>query len=339
MSDVCSDPSYTCPSFDTKPQLAAYSKSISLHHTADRVFSLILSNKTIEINKRDRSYSYSQNESISNSNGKVVLVPDGFGVAYIDCYTQTEQHNSSITENYSTTDCTFMYVDLRTDLVVYEENVQTLLFDGEQSDRVPVKTTYDDAYLYPYIKEEVPIIVTNKIYCTAIAGPLYEEHINSGYWNGVRILMPLFNSGDPRKGFKFTIDGIEYDAGEVDWYYINAEQREADGDQFFWWADWNKAVGVNNEVDVDETKSMAATQSGMLKTPATVSSSNGVITKLFKGAAAVEKNDNIFLSMSVDIPEMESMLISKLIVNDIDVEIPQETGEETADAWYPIAPL
>jgi len=204
---VCEDPSYTCSSFGVKEQLKDTSVGVSLKHTEDRVFTLTCGSLTIPINTRQRSYEYNSTDATTRTNGRVIIVPDGFGTYEVDCFDYRQDISGTITEDYTTTDCTFHYADLRTDLFVYTQSIQQMAFtqtvdggvdeSGKFGNLVYLDTGYNDVWRIPFILEEVPITVSNKIICTGI-GEVFSEDVNSGYWNGIRVLMPLFDSGDPR---------------------------------------------------------------------------------------------------------------------------------------------
>ena len=252
MSYPCDAVQFTCGG--TKEALTSATNKINFTHTEGRKFTLTYGGGSSIINGRTRGYTYSDEEFLLHDNVKYVVTPADFGAYYAECFDSRFIKTGTITEDYTTVDATFFYVDLRNDLLIYEENIQTMKFSqttsggsnktGRFGNLVYLHTGYDDAKLVPFILENVPIAITNKIVCTAFAVPLHEETINSGYWNGIRVLMPLFNNGVPRHDI-ITIEGVQYDAFDVDWYLINAAQREADGDSFFWWPDWLKAVGVD----------------------------------------------------------------------------------------------
>ena len=361
MSYPCTSPQYSCG--ETKEAFKSSRDTVDYNHSVDRFFTLQSGAINITVNSRARSYHYSQVDEEIRSNIKFVVTPADLGAYYAECFDRIITKDGTIKEKYTTTDCTFHYADLRNDLFVYEEQVQELNFSQSQNYKitqpldeppqtsgnvVKLQTSGDDASVLPFIIEEVPITITKKLICTAFASPLHEETINSGYWDGVRVLMPLFNGGVPRHNM-ITIEGVTYDAFDVDWYFIDAARRAADGDSFFWWADWHKAVGVNNEIDAAETRKLADSYLGLI-TPATFATSSGVITKDFTGSAAVDKDNNQFFSASFDIPSGK-IVLSRLVVAGVETPIPQEKfqveqpdgtfKEEDSqhDIYYPVAPL
>jgi hypothetical protein len=322
---------------------------MGITQASDRKMSLAFGGGTLTVNSRARSYTYHQTEIVRRDNFKYVVVPDGFSAYYAECLDYSQDITGTITEDYTTVDCTFHYVDLRTDLLVYTESTQEMKFTqtnnggvnktgSRYGNLVYLATGYDDVWRVPFILEEVPITITNKIICTAFDAPLNTETINSGYWNGVRVLMPLFNGGVPRHDM-ITIGGVTYDAFDVDWYYIDEARRTADGDSFFWWADWHKAVGVNNAIDADEARKLADSYLGLV-TPVKIPSSNGVITSDFMGSAAVDKDNNLFFSTSFD-TQSGKIVLSKLVVAGVETPIPQEEFREDSQhaTYYPVAPL
>lgn len=333
MSDICTGPMWTCGETDTA--ISAYDVSSTLTQAVDRTFVLVTGGNSVVINGRSRDYSYTHLEHITQDNFKYVA-GDGYTA---ECFDYDLNIKGTITENYTTIDTTFHYVDLRNDLIVYTESTQTMEFSRVESGGVDndgqlygnlvwLATSGSDTPRVPYIMEDVPITITNKIICTGI-GVLHEETINSGYWDGIRILMPLFNGGDPRD-HNITIDGTTYNPAEVDWYYLPSHYL-ADGDQLFWWADWHKAVGIHNEIDAEEAVRMADsfTHSGDR------TSSNGIYTQDFTGAAAQDANGNVFFSAAFDV-QSGKIVVNKLLVDGEETPIPTDVE---IDIWYPLAPL
>lgn len=331
----CTGAKYTCPSFGTRELVTVMRRNFDYNHFGTRTFTLTAGSLSIVINKRSRNYSYTDREVETHANGFWQATPQN---TYVECSDVTAVRNGTISEDYSTVDCTFHYVDLRNDLIVYTESAQTLQFSQssgyERNSGGHTGNLVDlggGAYVLPFIKESVPIVKTNKIICTAFTQPIHEETINAGYFDGVRVLMPLFNSGAPGHDI-INIDGAQYDAFDVDWYFL-LNHKDADGDQFFWWPDWLKAVGVNNEIDFEEVVRLASSYAGQLTTPIDLVSDNGTVTTDFLGSAAVDKDGSIFFSASFD---GGSLKLNRLVVGGTETSIP--TDVET-DAWYPIAPL
>ena len=361
MSEIinpCTGPTWSCGESETKEQVTGGSRTTTARNDNNTVFLLSFGGVSIKINNRFRSYSYVQNDAFTNSGGKVVVIPDGLGAAYIDCITRSETHNATISESYTTIDVTFKYVDLRYDIAVYTEDIGELTFQKTESQRVALDTPYDDAYAYPFIDENLPIKRTKKIICTEITEPLFEEVVNAGYWNGLRLLMPDWHGTVPRHT-PITIDGVSYDAYDVDWYdqYLDWEPS---GNRFLWWPEWLRVVPTNVAIDQQSTKRVYESDGHGLLTPFTETADSGVVQTDFMGSAAKDKDGNLFLSAELN-ASGQVVLVSKLIVGGIDTPLPteeikdrvgdpQETNtdgslkwtdlkESESDVWFPIAPL
>lgn len=346
MSEFCKGPIWTCPEFGTKSQGKSLRQTTAITHKQNMAFTLTVGPHNIVINSRTRNYSYSDANGYDNTDGKVIINTDG---SPIDCFNQTKFEGSGIAEDYSTQDCDILYVDLRNDLVVYQKNNQRMKFSQAQNERIGLKSSFDDIYMYPYVLEDVPISFTTQTICTAL-GVLHTETLAKGYAEGIRILMPLFGPGANPLPFKFTMNGVEYDASEVDWYLINEGRRISDGNQYFWWADWHKAVGTNLEIDAAET---ARLSNNVLYgiTSQVAQSGNGIITKNFMGSAAIDKDDNRFYSMAITPAIGVPVKINKLVVGGAEIEIPKEKikveqpdgsfAEQDSEhtCYFPIAPL
>lgn len=338
--NVCTDPSYTCSRFDKKSNVVGYTVTRSFEQQANRVVTLSNGSVSVDLQKRTRDYTYSDNLTMSKSGARYVVSDN----TYFDCGTQTLTPSSTMQESYETTDVTFYYADLRNDLFVYVESVQKMEFGKSVNTQINARTSYDDAKLYPYIYEEVPITVTRTTICTKITTPLLVESYNSGYADEIKVLMPLF-SGNADPYGTFQQNDKTYDAKVVDWYYLPTH-READGDEFFWWADWHKAVGVNTEQDADEARIMWATN---YDGNSTRNISSQVSTNAFTGSVAIDTNSNIFLSGVFG--KDGGLTINKLVIDGVEKEIPSETlrikqndgsyadEESTHDIYFPIAPL
>lgn len=339
----CEDPSYSCG--DTKDAITAWWGSTAITQTKDRVLTFKSGGVSIPINVRTRTYTYSDRYDVQLNDFRYLETGSG----QVECYTRKnpDPSNGKISEDYTTVDVNFLYADLRSDLFVYRKSTRTMKFSQAVSFRVHLRTAYDDALRYPFILEDVPITITNEIFCTAFPAPLHTETINSGYWDGVRVLMPGWSAGSEPYG-RFTINGTEYDAANVDWY-LPPIHEEADGDSFFWWADWLKAASVNNEIDAKDAADLYSTSHGVDYTqPKPVS--NGVVTNDFMGSVAVDKANNQFFSASFDTQDGKFKL-SKVVVGGVETPLPQEKiqveqpdgtfKEEDSqhDIYYPVAPL
>lgn len=346
MSGVCDGPSFRCPTFGTKDQLTHSETSLDLTHNENRVFALSIGNKTVPINKRTRSYRYRSDETTRVTNGKVIIDANQ---AYVDCGTQTDTEGATISEHYETVDCALLYADLRYDTLIYEEKTAVMDFSQASPSRsVALQVSFGDAHVYPFIKEEVPIIRTTKIISTDFSAPLHIEVINAGYWDGIRILMPDWHGGNPRHSI-FTIEGIQYDAANVDWYdaFLN---WQTDGDRVFWWPSWLRAVPVNTELDEYEATKIYDTYHGLV-TPNTTQALSAVSTKDFTGSSAHSRKSEIFLSAKFDTINGQVVLVNKLVVNGEVAEIPTEKiyvkqpddtyikQDSEHTCYYPIAPL
>ena len=199
---------------------------------------------------------------------------------------------------------------------------------------VALQTSFDDAHVYPFIKEEVPITRTTKIISTDFTGSLHEYVVDAGYWDGIRILMPDWHGGNPRHSI-FVLDGVQYDAYDVDWYdtFLN---WQTDGDRFFWYPAWLRAVPVNTELDEYEASKIYDTFHG-LTTPDVTQAPSAVVSDTFTGASA-HNQGHIFFSAKFDTINNAVILVDKLRIQGVDTTIPQEENAK-ADVWYPIAPL
>lgn len=360
---ICASPTYKCSSYGTEARTDTSTATSVFKHTENRKFVLSMGAITLELNKRLRNYSYTHQDVTTKSGLRLIVDSQG---AKSECSNFTNTITGNISEDYETTDVTFHYVDLRNDLLVYTESVQTLKFEGKNSggtqnnngvnngdsfghfgDLVWLGVSMGtDVARVPFVFENQPIKITNKIVCTKFGEPLYTETINSGYPDGIRILMPVFDSGDPRaRNFKFN--NVTYNAGDVDWYYIPTH-READGDMFFWWADWHKAVGKNHTIDSDEAKQMWSLNHSDIPNGQEITSDNGIVQSTFTGSVAVSRNNDIFLSASFN---KGKLVLSKLQIAGETVAIPQEEISELQpngsytkkqseyNTWYPVAPL
>lgn len=375
---ICTEPSYKCDSYGTKKITTRSETTQTYKQIASRVFTLKYGDKSLGINKRTRNYSYIHKEVTAKA-GSVKWITDSEG-AQTECSNYSATTTGTINEDYTTTDITIQYVDLRNDLIVYTEVTQTLKFSGDNSGGAITNMDGShpgaDSYghtgnlvymkpysvpLVPFVFESVPITTVTKIVCTAFDEPLFEETTHGGYWNGVRVLMPAFTDGSPFER-PFNFGGTTYsNAADVDWYYL-PNHVSADGDMFFWWADWHKSVGVNNELDATAATKIndfgiAAENDNFLN------SGNGVAIKDFMGSAVLDKDKNIFLSAALDVVSGQVVLVSKLIVDGQKVEIPKEQIRDRVmdggkqkmgkdgnpvwtdpkdseyDLWYPIAPI
>ena len=329
MSDPCNDAYYGCG--ETQPAITSWWGSTDIIQSKNRTFTLKSGDVSIVINGRTRNYAYHDRYDVQLLNFRYVA----YLGELVECYTRKNTFSASISENYQTKDVTFYYADLRTNTFVYKESVQSLNFADSRDYVIHLRTSYNDALVYPFIFEVVPIITTNRIICTDFAEPLHTEIVNGGYAEGVRILMPLFAQGsEPRAGETFTINGRVYDAAQVDWYYP-PDHEESDGDQFFWWSDWLKAVGMNDQLDVWEAEKMYGINGGQDTKGVPRTSPDGVITSDFMGSAARDVNGNEFFSAQFNITNGQ-FKVGKLVIKGADTPIP---AKEEADLWFPVAPL
>lgn len=331
MSGICSSESYTCGA--TKKAVVEWYTDTTYKQMANREFTLSIGEHRIPVNKRVRDYTYKNHEHTIRSNFKYVI-SNQIAEYTAECYAQDKHIGGDIKEDYTTTDCTLHYVDLRNDIIVYTESVQHMEFASVESggvkaaaddpdngavygNFVSLATSYDNVWRVPFILEGVPITITNRIICPTI-GILHSEVINSGYWDGIRVLMPLFNGGSPSSEPRITIDAVEYNPASVDWYYL-LDHYLADGDQFFWWADWHKAVGVYNEIDAEEAIRMA----DIFTPEGERQSSAGVVSEDFMGSVAVDAQQNKFFSATFDV-STGTIALNRLIMGGVETPIPTE---------------
>jgi hypothetical protein len=342
MSYPCDSTQFTCGT--TKEALSKSVADVLFTNTEDITFTFTCNGISMPIYIRSRNYQYVDKDTVNHTEVKFVITPAGFGAYHAECFKYDQRRVATIREDYTTTDVTFFYADLRNNLFVYENSIQNMKFeqtavytktnDGitqvEDGQYVEVAHSYGDTIMMPFILEEVPITITDTIVCTN-TGVLNTEYVTSGYWDGVRVLMPLFDSGNPRNTF-FTINGVEYNAAVVEWYYIPSHLG-GDGNSFFWWPDWLKAVGINNGNDANTVSKMIQQRYGYVPQPYTFDTSNGIAIKDFMGSAAIGRYNTFFMSASFDAGAIK---INKLTVDGIETEIPKDCE---CDVWYPIAPI
>ncbi len=332
-TSICDGPRYTCG--DSKNAVTEWDTHTTLQQVADKKITMRIGETDIPIWKRVRDYIYIDVKT-THRYEYFYIVSTHIQNAVFDCFKTATSLKAKIKESYETTDCTFYYADLRNDLLIYKESTQKMEFEkdnGKNGVTVKVRTSFDTAYLAPFIMESVPISIYNRFICTGI-GVLHEENIHSGYWDGIRILMPLFNDGMPYGDFDY--EGQTLNAADIDWYFLPGH-REKDGDQFFWWADWHKAVGEHNAIDAREAELMwgiviGNINSGLVQEPAT----NGVAVAPFSGSAAKDRVGNLFLSAKIDLFGGGAKLVSRLLIDGADTPIPTDCE---CDVWFPVAPI
>lgn len=281
----------------TKKAIVGWSKSTTITQRANTEFKFTSGSVDLTVYRRYRDYAYKRKEDTARNDFKYVVTPSGFGAYYAECFDQETTYDSSFNENYETEDITFYFADLRNNCFVYKKSVHKMVFKHTTDVVVPVRTSFDDAQLSPHIIEIVPIEITNTYVCTTLSTPLYIETINSGYADEIKVLMPLFNSGEPYG--KFFQNSKEYDAAIVDWYYLPTH-RAADGDEFFWWADWHKQVGDYKNIEAREAKTMWELMTSQIASPYTTSPDDNTLhTKTFLGSVVFDTKSNSFVSYTL----------------------------------------
>lgn len=303
---ICTDPAFDCG--ETKEATIAGSTTFTYTQSKNRVSTLTVGTKDIVLNSRVREYRYEDAEGWSHTDHKWVIYPDGFGVAWFECYgTGDTTNDASISDSYQTVDTEVLFVDLRYDIIVYRQTTKSMHYEDTRDFTIPLQTSFDDAHLYPFIFEQVPIQINEKlIYSKAgVETVLEETNSTSGYYDDINLLMPLFSPGtNPRPTF-FTLPAHppyrtvarEYLASEVDWYYP-LPHREQDGDMFLYYPEWLRAVGIYGDLDQAEATARYAQSIGAIGNPASMSSDDNLQEATeFDGSVVVDPNDRVFYSI------------------------------------------
>lgn len=298
---LCDEASFTCGDFDIRN--VSSTEAINISHTKNRMTELLINDVSILLNKRVRGYTYTQNKSTIKSDYKLIFIVED--QVFVDCYTINNTDIASIADSYQTVDAEIKYIDLRNDIVVYEQTDVTMTYQKSgNSTLVNVRGTYGDAHMHPFIFNGAPITGTKKlIYNKAgVEEVLHEEVVIRGYGGEMNLLMPQFDAGDPYGVFVYG--GNTYDAAQVEWYYIPTH-RVADGGMDLYWPDWLKAVSSYTELDAREAAARWDSIMGYIPNPATIAEIETVPSaQVFTGSVAVSVNGDVFLS--VEVPQVST---------------------------------
>ena len=141
--------------------------------------------------------------------------------------------------------------------------------------------------------------------------------------------MPLFEGQSAPIG-SFMYNGVRYEARDVEWYFMD-NHREKDGDQFFWWADWHKALGINQEIDKFEAQTMWELVSGKIESGYRDKVFFDVLHSNIYGSVAIDRNrEYVFFSVVFD----NGNTIKNKLLRKVIVFTKTEDGVDRADSGW-----
>lgn len=284
------------------PREKVITSGSAYYHTKDRTTTLKSTNGlTLEMNKRDRNYRYSESSVTTTTGGRWIIVYDLFTPIYYPFFTTVNTHGATLRESYQTLDAELFFLDLRTNTVAYNRTTRDMSFEMASPDAIPFKTSYDDVYLYPFIKENAPIIHNEDFIIEHQSTRIYisrDRNQTHGYWDGIRLAMPVFGPETEPRPVGFTYNGEYFEnAADVDWYWQFAH-KESDGDMWLFYADWIKAVGIDPLLDAREAEIRTNTSLGIYNADGNYTVTVAPVTNsMFTGSVAVGISGDVFYSI------------------------------------------
>lgn len=296
------------------------SSSSEQRQTKDNLTTLRVGQQTITLRKRKRDFTIKRSNS-STITGSFVCQSTYDSTWYHGRSGQSSTSSTVLSENYVTVDAKIIYMDLRKGIVLYEEETDTMVFNGVPAGSV----AFTDSSGLPSSRQVVvvPMLTPYSVVEIDKINAEEKERLTTPYgldWSrDLHIPLP-WSSGMPTANT--DIDYLIYD---------DATRREFGGHDFYY-PRWIQPLGVNHADDEYEKDAHLALIDGPEESRSGPGYRGFTPTTVPKGSIAYDKNGNQFYSYK----NVLGKGTARLIVQGAEIPIPKDAE---CDLWFPIAPL
>lgn len=293
----------------------------NLTQTKANTIELIVGGSTVILRKRTRNFTL-EHYTKSTITGSYICQSTFDSGWFHGMDSQTSAGNVLLEEDYVTIDASIIYMDLRQNAVLCEEETDTMKFKGAPADSVLFinNSGLPDSRQIVVIPADTPYkaVETN----TVNAEPYESKTTPYGLDWAADLHIPMpWSGGSPK-----------YDSNIDYLLYSDATVQEFGGHDFYH-PRWIQPVGVDHGEDDFEKAAHLALIGEMLDGERIDPGYRGFTpTTLPKGSLAFDRYGNKFYSYK----NVLGKGTAKLSIQGVDTYIPRDAE---ADAWYPVSPI